>query len=144
MTLHTPSAAPADVPQVEQAAASPAGVDMAASVAAGRSKARTKRPRGAVQARIAAMLDGTRTLRELADAADTSISHVWNTAQRLDRMGGIRRVNAERGEDRGLWVSFPAPVRAWLKAETPQGATVADLIRAIVQDAYDDAKEGRG
>jgi hypothetical protein len=102
-----------------------------------------KRPRGAVQARIAAMLDGTRTLREIADAADTSISHVWNTAQRLDRMGDIRRVNAERGEDRGLWVSFPAPVRAWLKAETPEGATVADLIRAIVQDAYDDAKEGR-
>jgi hypothetical protein len=104
---------------------------------------RTKRPRGAVQARIAAMLDGTRTLREIADAADTSISHVWNTAQRLDRMSGIRRVNAERGNGRGLWVGFPAPVRAWLKAETPDGATVADLIRAIVQDAHDDAKEGR-
>jgi hypothetical protein len=105
---------------------------------------RTKRPRGAVQARIAAMLDGTLTLREIADAADTSISHVWNTAQRLDRMGGVRRVNAERGRDQGLWVSFPPDVRAWLKAETPEGATIADLIRAIVQDAYDDAKEGRG
>lgn len=105
---------------------------------------RTKRPRGAVRAKIEALLDGTRTLNEIAEVADTSVAHVWTTAQRLDRMRDVRRVNAERGEDRGFWVAFPAPVRAWLEAEKPEGSTLAEFVRAIVQDAYDDAREGRG
>ncbi len=114
---------------------------MAASVAAGRSVPRTKRPRGSVLAKIKPLLDGTRTLNEIAAAADCSVAHVWTTAQRLDRMHDIRRVNAPKGEDRGFWVSFPAPVRAWLEAEKPEGSTLAEFVRAIVQDAYDDARE---
>jgi hypothetical protein len=104
---------------------------------------RQKRPRGSVMERILPLLDGTRTTQEIADAVGTDSSHVWRTASRLGRMGDLRKIYAVRDQS-GLRVSFPADVRAWLKAETPEGATVADLIRAIVQDAYDDAKEGRG
>lgn len=54
----------------------------------------------------------------------------------------IRRC-APKPKEQKLGVSVPVDLHAWLKAETPKGATLADTIRAIITDAYLDAQEAR-
>ena len=42
---------------------------------------------------------------------------------------------------RGVLLHLPAEVTSWLAAETPPGATISDMIRAIITDAHAEATQ---
>lgn len=79
---------------------------------------------------------GSASTHELESAIGRSLSAIQKKAHQL----GIRRDGLPTGTV--LFKVDPAHL-AWLKAETPEGATLADTIRAIITDAYLDAQEAR-
>jgi len=84
--------------------------------------------------RIAEMIDGSRTIDEVAVLADATPAYVAKVARRIGASGALVAPAVAVGQILGF-LKLSASQRRWLLDNTPVGATPADLIRALVVDA---------
>jgi len=75
--------------------------------------------------------------KAVAEHMGATMSHVENYIG-FARRHGISITSAEKHE---LLQRLPPEVAAWLRKQTPEGATMGDVICAIVVDAYNDEME---
>ena len=73
------------------------------------------------------------TNEEIAADLGRSEQAVCNRILRLGLAKAPERAN--------IFNTLPREQRDWLLSVTPEGATIADTVRAIITDAYLDAKE---
>lgn len=100
------------------------------------------------RADIIAAMDGTRTIGDIAEQFKVLRSSVYSIYHDChDRGVPVRIKPAAPGRKRGpealnslpaLVKSLPPEVRRWVVAQVPEGATLADLLRAFIVDAYHD------
>lgn len=102
-------------------------------------------------ARIVAMLKEGKRQADVARELGLPRYTIYNTVERARRVGDLnarspkvdyhfnkaRTLHGATGSLKGLMRDLSAEASEWLIDETPEGATIADTIRAIVQDAYE-------
>lgn len=80
--------------------------------------------------------EGHRT-PHVAEALGVSV-HAAHSLLRSARLHGI---STSPLVSTALLIGMEPPIRAWLESQTPAGATVGDVILAIIIDAYYEDKE---
>lgn len=77
-------------------------------------------------------------MEDLATHLNRTLLGIYGQAKSM----GINRKKKKQSNSTFL-ITFAVPREhlAWMTQETPNGATIADTVRAIITDAYLDAKE---
>ena len=80
----------------------------------------------------------TMAMEDLATRLSRTLCGIYGQAKAM----GISRKKGKQSNSTFL-ITFAVPREhlAWMRQETPNGATIADTVRAIITDAYLDAKE---
>lgn len=94
-----------------------------------------------MQARVLRLADGTRSQSEIALMIGTTAGGVSSAVARMRGKGYVarfRRGNQDVPRLDAVINTLPDDARAWLLAQVPDGATLADVLRAIVVDAFED------
>lgn len=85
---------------------------------------------------VLALLDGIRTIQQVAKEADVTAQYVSSVISRNKLHDKLARSRSRRG------TAFRADLRmctiaeaVWVRANTPEGGTVGDLMLALVRDA---------
>lgn len=77
-------------------------------------------------------------MEDLATHLNRTLLGIYGQAKSM----GINRKKKKQSNSTFLiTVAVPREHFAWIAKETPKGATIADTLRAIVTDAYLDAKD---
>lgn len=94
--------------------------------------------------RIAALLDGHRTAPEIAKVVGCWPANVYAAVMRLGRESDLGYIYKKAAPaNRRHTVVLRNDVACWVSSQTPDGASAADVITAIVEDAYLDAQESK-
>jgi transposase len=86
---------------------------------------------------VAKMLCDGYSRRVIAQRLDMSIANVNNCIRYARSINVAARFDRERI----LLASAPPHIEKWLRAQAPEGATVGDVIIAILNDAYSEDME---
>lgn len=102
-----------------------------------------RRELGTFQKEVGELLNGLRTARDIAEQLGVTPGAVWSAVNRLGRAGELKRVYELRRTKARHVIYLPKEIDHWLLQETPRDAHPAEMIAAIVMDAFHDAKEAR-
>ena len=80
----------------------------------------------------------TMAMEDLATRLSRTLCGIYGQAK---AMGISRKKGKQSNSTFLITVAVPREHFAWIAKETPRGATIADTLRAIVTDAYLDAKD---
>lgn len=88
------------------------------------------------------LLNGKRTCQEISEATGLSMSRVYTIVKKAGRSADLKFVyrNCAPSEVKHL-VTLRADVNAWVRRQTPKGAIPADVLIAIIEDAFLDEQE---
>lgn len=96
-----------------------------------------------IKMKVAKLLDGKKTAQDIADILNIRRHVVYRCVHQLDRRRDLKYAYAGCiPDDLRHTVALRSEVDNWIRAQVPQDATPADVIAAIIEDAFLEETQG--
>lgn len=91
---------------------------------------------GELQRDVARMIDGTRTVGEIASEIGCTLHYVRTVAKNLGLTSRLSLVAKPKPVKVAMTIELDPAIAKWLRSNVPVGGDLSDLIKGIVVDAY--------